>query len=96
MFFDPFGDLGKIFILLSDVILLAEIDEVHDGFGTEEEERIYDFNLVYHLHQSRPSKELPTKKCCGRSLMSELDFISVRSLRYIIEPFNELGLYRAL
>lgn len=47
MFFDPFGDLGKMFILLPDVVLLAEVNEVDDGFGTEEEEGIYDFDLVY-------------------------------------------------
>lgn len=95
MLFDPFGNLGKMFILLSDVIFLAEIDEVDDRLGTEEEEGIYDFDLVFHSHQSRPLKKLLREKCKDRSLMSELGFISVRSLRYIIEPFNELGLYRA-
>lgn len=46
MFFDPFGNLGKMFILLSDVIFLAKVDEVDDRFSAEEEERIDDFNLV--------------------------------------------------
>lgn len=48
MFFDPFGNLRKMLVLLSDVIFLAEVDEVDNGFGAEEEERIYDFDLVNH------------------------------------------------
>ena len=32
-------------ILLTDVVLFAEVDEVDDGFGGEEEERIDDFDL---------------------------------------------------
>lgn len=33
MFFDPFSDLGKMFVLLSDVIFFAEVDKVDNGFG---------------------------------------------------------------
>ena len=46
MLFDPFGDLGEMLVLLSNIVPLAEVDEVNDGFGTEEEEGIYDFNLI--------------------------------------------------
>ena len=46
--FDPFGNLRKMLVLLSDVILFAKVDEVDDRFGTEEEERIYGFDLVHH------------------------------------------------
>lgn len=48
MFFDPFGDLREVLILLSDVIFLAEIDKVDDGFSAKEEERIYDLDLNNH------------------------------------------------
>ena len=37
MLFDPFGNLRKMFILLSDIIFLAKVDEVDDGFGSQEE-----------------------------------------------------------
>ena len=42
---DPFGDFGKVFVLLTDVVLFAEVDEVDDWFGGEEEERVDCFNL---------------------------------------------------
>lgn len=58
MLFDPFGDLGEMLVLLSDIVLLAEVDEVNDGFGTEEKEGIYDFNLVDPSNQSRPLEKL--------------------------------------
>ena len=93
--FDPFGNLRKVLVLLSDVIFFAEVDEVDDWLGREEEERIYGFDLVHHslvLHPKANCKSMAQ----NNFLVSELDFISVRSLRCIIEPFNELGLYRAL
>lgn len=46
--FHPFGDLGKMLILLSDVVFLAKVDEVDNRFSAEEEERINDFDLVDH------------------------------------------------
>ncbi len=30
---DPVGDLGEVLVLLPDVVFLAEVDEVDDGFG---------------------------------------------------------------
>ena len=51
MFFNPFGDLRQVFVLLSDVIFLTEIDEVDDGFSAKEEERIYDLDLDNHPNQ---------------------------------------------
>ena len=48
VFFDPFSDLGKMFVLLSDVIFLAEVDKVDDGFSAQKEKRIYDFDLIDH------------------------------------------------
>lgn len=45
MLFDPLGDLGEMLVLLSKVVLFAEIDEVDDRFGCKEEEWIDDFNL---------------------------------------------------
>lgn len=50
VFFDPFGNLRKMLVLLSDVIFLTKVDEVDDGFSAEEEEGIDDFDLVDHLN----------------------------------------------
>lgn len=46
MCLDPFDDLWQMLVLLPDVILLAEVDEVDDGFGSEEEERVNRFDLA--------------------------------------------------
>ena len=48
MFLDPFSNLWEVLVLLSDVIFLAEIDEIDNGFSGEEEERIDNFDLVKH------------------------------------------------
>ena len=48
MFFDPFGNLGKMLVLLSDIVFLAEIDEVDNWFRGKEEERIDDLDLSNH------------------------------------------------
>ena len=45
VFLYPFGDLGEMFVLLADVVFFAEVDEVDDGFGGEEEEGIYYLDL---------------------------------------------------
>ena len=44
--FDPFCNLRKMLVLLSDVVFLAKVNKVDDGFGGEEEERIYGFDLA--------------------------------------------------
>lgn len=49
-------------VLLSNIVFLAEVDEVNDGFGTEEEEGIYDFNLVDPSNQSRLSEKLSSSE----------------------------------
>lgn len=48
MLFDPFCNLREMFVLLSDVVFLAEVDKVDDRFGAEEEERIYGFDLAHN------------------------------------------------
>lgn len=42
---DPLGDLGKVLVLLPDVVTLAQVDEVDDGLGCEEEERVDGLDL---------------------------------------------------
>ena len=37
---DPFSNLGQILVLLTDVVLLTQVDEVYDRLGGEEEERV--------------------------------------------------------
>ena len=56
MFFDPLGDFGKMLVLLSYVVFLAEIDKVDNRFSAEEEEGIYDFYLVDHSNQRQVSE----------------------------------------
>ncbi len=41
----PLGDLGKVLVLLADVVLLREIDQVDDGLRSQEEERVDDLDL---------------------------------------------------
>ena len=36
-------------VFLPDIVLFTEVDEVDDGFGCEEKERVYDFNLSLPL-----------------------------------------------
>jgi hypothetical protein len=42
---DPLEDLGKVLVLLADVISLAQVDKVHNGLGCEEEQGVDDFDL---------------------------------------------------
>lgn len=37
-------------VLLSDVIFLAKVDKIDNGFSAEEEERIDNFDLVDHAN----------------------------------------------
>ena len=48
MLFDPFRNLRKVLVLLSNVIFFAKVDEVDDRLGSEEEERVNGFDLVHH------------------------------------------------
>lgn len=45
MEFHPLGDFGEVLVLLADVVALAEVDEVDDGFCGEEEEGVDYFDL---------------------------------------------------
>lgn len=42
---DPLKDLGEVLVLLADVISLAQVDQVHNGLGSEKEQRVDDFDL---------------------------------------------------
>jgi len=37
---DPLSDLGEMFVLLADVVLLAQVDKSNNGLSGEEEERV--------------------------------------------------------
>lgn len=41
----PLSDLGQVLVLFPDVILLRKIDQIDDGLGAEQEERVDDLNL---------------------------------------------------
>ncbi len=42
---DPGVDLGQMLVLLPQVVLLGEVDEVDDGLGRQEHERVDDLDL---------------------------------------------------
>lgn len=52
MFLDPGGDTGKVLVLLSDVILLAQVDEVDYWLCGEKEERVDELDLIMELVSS--------------------------------------------
>lgn len=45
MLLDPFGDFGKMLVLLADVVLLAKVDEVDNRLGGQQKKRIDDLDL---------------------------------------------------
>jgi hypothetical protein len=45
VFLDPFHDLGRMLVLFADVIFLAQVDEINDWLGCEEEKWVDDFDL---------------------------------------------------
>ena len=45
MFLDPLGNFRQMLVLLPDVVLFGEVDEIDDGFGGKEEERVDYFDL---------------------------------------------------
>ena len=47
---DPLDNLGEVLVLLADVVPLAQVDQVHNGLGCEEEERVNDLNLLIIDH----------------------------------------------
>ena len=48
MLLHPLGDLGKILVLLPDVILLAQVDKEDNRLSSKKEQRVYDFDLGYN------------------------------------------------
>lgn len=42
---DPLEDLGEVLVLLADVISLAQVDKVHNGLGSQEEQGVDDLDL---------------------------------------------------
>lgn len=42
---DPFEDLGEVLVLLTNVISLTQVNQVHHRLGSEEEQRVDDFDL---------------------------------------------------
>lgn len=84
--FDPVGDFGEVFVFLPDVVFFAEVDEEDDGFGGEEEERVYDFDLDIRngclaFWVCGSCAEWGVE---GEDLVQRLVFISRRSLRCML------------
>lgn len=48
MLFDPLRNLGKMLVLLPDIVFFAKVDKVNDRLCGEEKQRIYDFDLARH------------------------------------------------
>jgi len=60
MLLDPLGNLGKMLVLLADVVPLRQVDKVDDGLGRQEEERVDDLNL-----KRGQSAKARVKRQCG-------------------------------
>lgn len=89
VFLDPFGDLGQMLVLLSDVVLLAKVDEVDHRFGGEEEQRVDDLDLNSSVSTSiRPGVQTKGILKCCRS-----EGISSQDVSCVGETFEELGLF---
>lgn len=43
---NPISDLGEVLVLLANVVLLTEVDEINNGLGGKEEERVDGLDLV--------------------------------------------------
>lgn len=43
---DPFENLGKVLVLLTDVVLLAQVDQVDHRLSSKKEERVDDLDLL--------------------------------------------------
>jgi hypothetical protein len=43
---DPFGNLGQILVLLSNVVFFAEVDKEDNGFGGKKEKRVDNLDLT--------------------------------------------------
>lgn len=42
---DPLEQSGKVLVLLTDVVLLAQVDQVHNGLGSEKEQGVDGLDL---------------------------------------------------
>ena len=61
---DPFHNLGQVLVLLTDVVSLAQVDQVHNGLGREKEERVNDLNLlIISIMKSQNDQETMDNKC---------------------------------
>ena len=60
---DPLDNLGKMLVLLADEVLLRQVDEVDNGLGSQEEERVDDLNLD-ELVSKGPIKVFQQKDEC--------------------------------
>lgn len=46
MLLAPLCNLGEVLVLFPDIILLRKIDQIDDGLGAEQEERVDDLDLL--------------------------------------------------
>jgi hypothetical protein len=66
---DPLNNLGKMLVLLANEVLLGQVDEVDNGLGSQEEERVDDLNLDENV--SEGSHKLLKRKQLCKDLQSE-------------------------
>lgn len=43
---DPVKDLGKVLVLLADIVLLAQVDQIDHRLGSQKEERVDGLDLI--------------------------------------------------
>lgn len=77
MLLAPLRNLGEVLVLFPDIILLRKIDQIDDGLGAEQEERVDDLDLVMMSAsgtRSKCSKEMDVNVACQTEF-----YLSMRS-----------------
>lgn len=65
MFLDPLGNFGKVLVLLTYIIFLAEVDQIDNRLGREKKEGIYYFDLSIFVRSARvPETKKSIVVCC--------------------------------
>lgn len=80
-------------VLLSNVIFLAEINEVDDWLCSEKEQWVNDFDLLHAQLAQYPNSQKFEEGLVGK-ISFRTGFISHYALCVYVEAFDELGLFR--
>lgn len=77
MLLNPFDDLGKVLVLLADVVSLGQVDEEDDGLSGQEEQRVDNLNLDSTALAAVCNKRCAAQKRDGSRVFFRIEFITV-------------------